>query len=311
MVQSETLEAIRRSAAIPSMPMVATRCFEITQDPNCSYDKLVELLSTDPGIAAEILRMSNSALFGVARQVTSLKQAIALLGLKRLRDLVLTRYLVQRIDEQRSDLVDVSYFWRRSLTTAVVASRLADAVLPRRRDEAFVAGLLADVGVVVLSRALPSKYGPIARKYKPLGGTSWMDDEHKLLGLTHGEVSAVVLEEWSLPASIVEAARYSDRPAALIPADSPGLKLSPLVTAATVVARTLCEAQNPATSATECLAALEPLELGPGVLAEMLPRIEADVEAMAAMLRIDVIPNKIFKLIAEQVSSQLKSPAGA
>ena len=67
MMQSETLETIKRSASIPSMPLVATRCYEMTQDSNCDYNKLVDLLSTDPGIAASVLRLANSPLFGVTR----------------------------------------------------------------------------------------------------------------------------------------------------------------------------------------------------------------------------------------------------
>lgn len=308
MLQSETLDAVRRSAAIPSMPLVATRCFEITQNPECSYDQLVELLGTDPGIAAEILRLSNSALFGVARQVTSLKQAIALLGLKRLRDLVLMRYLVQRVDEARSELLDLAYFWRRSLTTAVVAARLADTLLPRRRDEAFVSGLLADIGVVVLARALPLKYGPIAKRYRPNGGDSWMTDERMALGVTHGEVSAVVLEEWSLPSAMVDAVRYSDRPALAIPADAPGRALAPIITCAAALARSLCDAREAPQAAHECLAALEPVALGPRVLAEMLPKVGHDVENLASMLRINVIAGETLAQVAEQLAAQLAQP---
>lgn len=309
-MHAETLEAIRRSAAIPSMPLVATRCFEMTQDPNCNYDRLVELLSTDPGIAAEILRMSNSALFGVARKVTSLKQSISLLGIKRLRDLVLTRYLVQRLEQNPTQLIDISYFWRRSLTRAVVAARLADAVLPRRRDEAFIGGLLAHLGVVVLSRALPSAYAPIAAAYKPLGGDAWKQGEYNLLGITHGEVSALVLEEWSLPASLVDAVRHHQA-FTPPPADAPGRELVAVLDAADAIAAVLCEAGNPVMAAEACMAAADLVGLGAPVIVATLPLVEQDVEALAGMLRVDVIPNKIFGLIAQQITLNLAAPSGA
>lgn len=112
-MHGDTLEAIKQSAAIPSMPMIATRCYEMTSDPNCNYDRLIELLSTDAGMAADVLRLSNSALFGVTRQVTSLKQAVTLLGLRRIRDLVLSRYLVQKLRDARDELVNIHHFWRR------------------------------------------------------------------------------------------------------------------------------------------------------------------------------------------------------
>lgn len=297
-MHAETLEAIRRSAAIPSMPLVATRCFEITQDPHCDYDALVGLLSTDAGIAAEILRLSNSPLFGVARKVTSLKQAVGLLGLRRLRDLVLTRYLVQRLDDSKDDALDLAYFWRRSLTTAVIAARLSDVIAPAERDQAFMAGLLADVGVVVLLRALPSRYRPIAEHYRPLGGEGWIAEEQRLLGVGHAEVSAVVLEEWRLPESLVNAVRLHHAPAS-------SDVLAPIVGAASTVARVLCEAQDAATAADECAAACESVGLGLDALARCLPEIEGDVKSLAEMLRIEIVANRIFHLIAEQIANRV------
>jgi len=138
MMQNETLDIIKRSASIPSMPLVATRCYEMTQNSNCDYNQLVELLSTDPGIAAGVLRLANSPLFGVTRQVSSLKHAIALLGVKRIRELVLARYLVQKTEEMACEHIDISYYWRLSVTTAILSSKFADALLPQRRDEAFM-----------------------------------------------------------------------------------------------------------------------------------------------------------------------------
>src|SRR2546423_22112 len=104
-MHTQTLEAIKRSSTIPSMPLVATRCMEITQDPNCSYNDLVELLNTDPGIASDILRLANSPLFGVSRKVSVLKQAVTLLGVKRIRNLVLARYLVQSLEHAQTELI--------------------------------------------------------------------------------------------------------------------------------------------------------------------------------------------------------------
>jgi len=305
----DTIEAITRSAAIPSMPLVATRCFEMTQDPLCSFDKLVELLSTDPGIAAEILRLANSAMFGVARQVESLKQAIALLGLSRVRDLVLMRYMVQSLNRAKTDPIDITYYWRRSLTTAVVSSRLASATTSRKREEIFIGGLLADVGVVILTQALPSKYEPIASQYRPLGGDMWMNSESAVMEVTHGEVSAMVLESWSLPALLVDAVRHHHGPYDALPADSPARDVARMIGAAGAIAACLCEAQDPARAATRCIDAMSPVGLDPAVLSEMLPNVQNDVESLAETLKLDVIPSRTYRLIAEQIARKLLAPA--
>lgn len=308
-MQNETLEAIRQSAAIPSMPLVATRCFEMTQDPNCSYEKLVGLLSTDPGIAAEILRLSNAPLFGVMRKIVSLKQAVTLLGLKRTRDLVLMRYIVQRIDQSRTEPIDITYFWRRSLSTAVVASRLAEPLASRQREEAFIAGLLADTGVIVLAKALPSKYTPVASHYKPHGNDDWLELETRLLGVGHGEVSAMVLERWALPQILIDAVRHHHDPVESMPADAPWRMIAAIINAAGTIARALAEAQNPARAADTCVEAIERVGLAPSVLVDILPQVEADVSALAETLRVDVIPNKLFKLVADQIVANLGQPS--
>lgn len=306
----DTIEAITRSAAIPSMPLVATRCFELTQDPLCSYEKLVELLGTDPGIAAEILRLANSAMFGVVRQVNSLKHAVALLGLGRVRDLVLTRYMVQSLSRAKTDPIDITYYWRRSLTTAVIASRLAAAQNSRRREEIFIGGLLADVGVIVLTQALPSKYGPAAQCYKPLGGDGWMQQEQSILNIEHGEVSAMVLEAWSLPELLVEGVRAHHGPYDSLDAANGSLEVARLIGAAGNIAPVLCEAADPAKAAAVCVEAMGRVNLDPGVLIQLLPSVQSDVESLADTLKLDVVPARAYKLIAEQIGKKLLTPVG-
>lgn len=310
-MHTETLEAIKRSAAIPSMPMIATRCYEMTSDPNCNYDRLVELLSTDPGMAADILRLSNSPLFGVLRQVASLKQAITLLGVKRLRDLVLSRYLVQKLDQIKSDSVDINYYWRRSLASGILASKFADTLAPKQRDEAFMAGLLADVGVVILARAVPQQYGPIAAHYRPLDDFDWMAAEKRTLDVTHGEVSGMVLEQWNLPRTLVSAVRLHHVRPSEIPEGTVGANLVPIIGGAGSIAKYLCEAGDPEKAAQQCVAAMEQVELSVSVLAGALSGIEKEIEGMAKMLGVDVINSKVFAAIGTQLSQHLATPATA
>ncbi|MEE8169292.1 MAG: HDOD domain-containing protein, partial [Phycisphaerae bacterium] len=277
-MNSDTLEAIVRSANIPSMPSVATRCYELSQDPMCSYDKLVALLSTDPGIAAAILRLSNSAMFGVVRQVDSLKQAITLLGLSRTRDLVLVRCMVQALRQARSELIEFEYYWRRSLTTAVIASRLAAARRPRGKDEAFIAGLLADVGVVILAQALPSKYVEIAEQYRNLSGAELQARESAAINATHADVSAMVLQLWMLPEAIVEAVRHHHAAADSIPLNAPGRDTASFLGAGDAISQCLCVAKDADQAAVTCIRAVEPLGMDAGGLCELLNDVQVDVE---------------------------------
>lgn len=301
-MQQPTLDAILQSASVPSMPAVAARCYEITQDAQCSYSDLVAALSADPGLASEVLRLSNSALFGVSRRVGSLRQAVALLGLRRVRDLVITRYMVQAFSRMQIDAIDMSHFWRRSVGTAVVATRLAAAKGSKRQDEIGMAGLLADVGVVLFALAAPDPYRPIAEQYRPLGGDDWIAHEQSRFGFGHAEVAARLLDQWFLPDVLVNAIRYHHHAAQDMPSDRPGAELAPLIDAAQVVASGLCEARDPRLTASRIARSFDQIGLDPHQFEAILSSVESDVLALSAVLKVDVIPAHAYHLIAEKVA---------
>jgi len=109
-MKASVLETIKKSAAVPSMPQVVVRFIEIMQDPSFEYRDLVKVLSADPGTVSEVLRLANSALFGVRNKVVSLQQALTLLGPKRTRSLLLGRYLVDAMSHKQIAGLDMSYF---------------------------------------------------------------------------------------------------------------------------------------------------------------------------------------------------------
>ncbi len=305
MLQVETLEAIKRSASIPSMPMVATRCYEMTQDPHCDLNKLVELLGTDPGIAAVVLRLSNSSLFGLTRQVSSLHQAMTLLGIKRVRELVLTRYLVQKTQEMTTDLIDINYYWRRSLATAILSGKFADVLSPTQRDEAFICGLLADLGVIVMARCMPQVYAPIVANYRPHGTEDWIHAEYNVMGVSHGEITALILEQWNLPASVVEGARYHHASHGDLPANSAGARLARIIGAGSIIAKTLCETMDPEVALKSCIEGMERVNLDVSVLAKALDGLEQQIEDMANLLQVEVLSSRIFSVISKLLTQTI------
>jgi len=288
--------------------MVATRCIELMNNPDFNHDELVAVLSTDPGIAADILRIANSSIFGVTREIGSLKQAAVLLGMKRVRDLVMVRYLAQQIDRDEHELIDISYFWRRSLTAGIVASKLANAVAPMERNEAFVAGLLADIGVVILARALPAQYSPVAREYRPHGSADWAQAEYNLMGVSHGEVGAVVFEHWKLPEIIVNAVRHHHT--AESDASGGGSALSRVVGAADVIAKYLNETTVGEAAATDCIKALELAGTGIPFLVEALNGIEKNIDQLASHFGVDVLHSKVFGVISKQLIDYVSAGCG-
>ncbi len=303
-MKAEILEAIKRSGAVPSMPQVVTRFLEIIQQPDFGYEELVAVLSTDPGMAADILRLSNSALFGVSRKITSLKQATTLLGPRRVRSLVLGRYMVETIGKGELGDLDASYYWRRSLTCAVLSARFADVLVPRLREEVFISALLADVGITILAQEMPTEYAPVLKLYQPHGQTDIAQAELDAVGATHAELSAVVLEYWQLPELICEAVAKHQSDVA---ANTEAIQLARIICSADRIAKLLCESPELDPLADECKTAMDFIDLDLSVLMKMIEKVEADVTELAELLKLDVIASSVYNLIAKVINEHIST----
>ena len=307
-MNAKVLEAIKRSAAVPSMPQVVSRFLEVMQDPNFDYGDVVKVLSADAGTVAEILRLVNSALFGVRQKIASLRQALTLLGPKRTRSLLLGRYLVDSLGDKSVSGLDMGYFWRRSLASSVVASRLADVVQPRHRDEIFIGALLADIGIPILTEALPEGYGPIAACYAPNGGTFTVEQEQQAVDVTHAEVSAMVLAHWSLPDLVFRAVNLHQSEH---PGEGDAATLAAILNASDRIARLLCEIPDVEQAVAECNVAAASVGVDVDVLGQLLTTIESDIEELAGALRIDVISSNVYSMIAQAIQTQIGAATSA
>lgn len=305
-MNASLLETIKKSAAVPSMPQVVVRFLEIMQDPNFQYGDLVKVLSADPGTVSEVLRLSNSALFGVRNKVVSLQQALTLLGPKRTRSLLLGRYLVDAMSQKKVDGLDMSYFWRRSLASSVVASHFAETLCPRQRDEAFIGALLADIGLPILAEALADGYQPIAARYAPHGKLITPEEELDAVEVTHAQVSAMVLSHWCLPESVTKAVNLHQ---SANPGDDSVATVARLLNASDRIAKLLCEIPEADDIVTVCTEATQFVGIDLGILTRLLPTIEGDIEDMADALRIDVIPSNVYALIAKTIQERLATLA--
>ena len=238
--------------------------------------------------------------------MVSLRQALTLLGPKRTRSLLLGRYLVDSLSDKSISGLDMSYFWRRSLASSVVASRFADAILPRHRDEAFIAALLADIGVPILAEAMPQDYAPIVARFAPMQTPATPDEELEAVDATHSDVSAMVLTHWSLPETVCKAVnlQHSDNPG-----DGPEATVARILNAADRIGRLLCEIPSEEETLQTCTDAMAFVGIEPSVLVKMLPTIESDLEELADVLRIDVIPGNVYALIAKTIQDRLATPA--
>jgi HD-like signal output (HDOD) protein len=203
LLADERLRALAGSVdGLPSLPRIYGDLTAALESPNCGAEEIADVVCRDPALAAKILQLVNSSFFGLPRQVTALPQAVAYLGVATLRSLVLSTEAMSLFrPAAKAAGLDVDALSARAVATATQASRLA---LPDCRSDAFTAGLLSDIGLLVLAAKAPDLIGR---------------DEAEL-GFSHGGLGAYLLGLWGLSPGIVEAvAFHHDRPG--VPADSP------------------------------------------------------------------------------------------
>jgi putative nucleotidyltransferase with HDIG domain len=193
---------------IPAFPPVAIRVLHLLQDDDVPVDQLVELMRADPAFSAELLRRANSPLFGFHSEVVSLKQALILLGFRRVRGLALTVATGMYL-RKAAQVGELRKFWRYSLACALLAEELARACgLPE--DTAYTAGLLHDIGRLGLMVAHPEQYAQLIRHASEQLETGQPVDivqlERDLFGVDHYEVGRWLAEDWKLPPLLAEIA---------------------------------------------------------------------------------------------------------
>ena len=187
----ERLRALAGSVdGLPSLPRIYGDLTAALESPSCGAEQISEVVCRDPALAAKVLQLVNSSFFGLPRRVTGLPEAVAFLGVTTLRSLVLSTEAMSLFrPAARAAGLDVDELSARAVTTATEAARLA---APDVRTDAFTAGLLSDVGILLLAAKAPE----LLRR-----------DEAEL-GFTHGGLGAYLLGLWGLAPGIVEAVAF-------------------------------------------------------------------------------------------------------
>lgn len=197
----------QRAGELYSLPGVALEMLRLTSLPEVDASLLKNCLERDPALTTRILKVVNSSLFGLSRKVSDLSQAVALLGVRPLKMLVLGFSLPRALLEDVERDVLASY-WRFALTKAAASRELSQKVFATSGDDAFIAGLLADVGVLVLVQQLQAPYCRLVREVGL--GPQLLTMERELLGFDHVTLGGELLKQWGLPESLILPASSAD-----------------------------------------------------------------------------------------------------
>jgi HD-like signal output (HDOD) protein/CheY-like chemotaxis protein len=209
---------------LPSLPTLYLEVLETAQAADGSLEKIGKIIERDISMTAKILQLVNSAFFGLGRHISTPVQAVSLLGLDTVKALILSSQVFSNFDPVKTPGLCLDTLWQHSMAVGVCAKAITKAENGAKRliDDAFMAGLLHDVGKLVLAVNLPQLYSRALSLVQTEGVTEW-DAERHVLGATHAEVGAYLLGLWGLPDSIVEALAFHHSPSAC-----PDCTLSPL-----------------------------------------------------------------------------------
>jgi len=207
--REEILEKVKE---IPSLPTSATQVLHLLQNPDSSIQDITKAIEVDPGLTTDFLRLANSAYFAGPRQVATLQQAGVLFGTARIQQLVLASAVFPLVSQPLKGYdLPPGDLMNHSLAVAIGAEQLAKALNISAPQFTFTAGLLHDVGKIILGTFVAVDVAPIV-KLAFEEQISFEKAEEAILGIDHAEVGAALLEAWHIPEPIVDAVRYHHSP---------------------------------------------------------------------------------------------------
>ena len=205
-MQSNLMQELARADQLPSAPSIALRILELSRNDQVDIAELTEVLSHDPALVARLLRTANSSLFGHSREISSIHQAVLVLGLRSVNLVALSFSILSTWGRDSRQGFDYVEFWTKMTATALGMRILAERRLPDLKDEAFLIGLLSGFGQLILTEYAYDRYAPVLelcrKSSRPLS-----EVEREQLGSTSAELGADLLASWGLPERICSTIR--------------------------------------------------------------------------------------------------------
>lgn len=189
---------------LPPLPAVAARVMGMAEDERTSAMDLAQVLATDQALTAKLIRISNSAFYGFARRISTVREAVVILGFKQVRQVALGASLMNTFRRMPNETFDLDLFWGHSVAVAVAAEALAKRTFTVKPEDAFTAGILHDIGRLVIRQVLPAEFEQAVQIAKR-GEAPLHVAELMTTGYAHDEVGRALGELWKFPGHLVEA----------------------------------------------------------------------------------------------------------
>lgn len=304
MSKKSLLDALMSNPNIPSPPGIALQVLDQASKPDCSIDKLSQLIAVDPALSVKILQMVNSAVFGLARPATSIQRAVAILGIKSARSVVLSLSLPQMYKKVKPP-EDMTTYWLRSVGGAIVARDLAKLLKRRDPDEDMVLALLRDIGMVILQQCMSDAFDRVkARSAEELlwDQCRW---EEEFCGIDHAEASAALLMEWRFPVETSQAVRAHHDPDQGVFTSEEAKDRAYVLWFATLAAQLLITPDQAAIYEKMREVSASRFKLDEKAMVAFLEPLSGRIKEFAALMQVDVGKVEDFQAVMARASEEL------
>jgi len=204
-------EQVTAGAKLISLPDIYLRLRDVLDDPEFSMSDVADVIGRDPGMTTRLLRLVNSAFFGLASKIETVTRATSLLGTQQVHDLVLATSVTETFDGISSDVMDMSRYWRRSVHCGVLSRLLANKCNVLDSERLFVAGMLRDIGHLIMYQTVP-ELSLQAMEQASETGQPLFKVEQEVIGLNYARVGGALMRQWDLPRSLTQATEFHVEP---------------------------------------------------------------------------------------------------
>jgi|LGOV01.1.fsa_nt_gb putative nucleotidyltransferase with HDIG domain len=204
-------ELVTGSIRLVSLPEVCIRVNEMLDEPSVTAAELGQIISQDTSLTARLLKIVNSSYYGFQAKIETVSRAVTVVGLRELRGLVIAASAVETFSNVPDEILNKVRFWRHSLYCGVIARLLAEQCHVLHSERLFVAGLLHDIGKLIIAQRLPTETRMIALE-ADAGHRPEFEVEQDFLGFNHAEVGGELMKAWNMPETLFESVAYHHNP---------------------------------------------------------------------------------------------------
>jgi len=213
MSDAEIQDLVNNAKELITLPEISLRVNEIANDPDSTAEEMAAVITRDPALVVRMLKIANSAYYGLSKEVETISRAVAILGTNKIRDLVLSTSASQAFDGIPNNLITMQDFWHHSLYCGLLAQILSKKSRKTNSESIFIAGLLHDIGQLLMFNQLPEKsHEAILLLMEGSEELETYEAEQHVFGFDHTQVGAALIKSWKLAPVLEECVEFHHAP---------------------------------------------------------------------------------------------------